>query len=66
MEKKERVQGGPSIHSKEGVDSEIVWGKFMEVEDETERRKKLDEQKKKLQKELRDVNRLSFVTKKSR
>ena len=35
----------------------------MEVEDETESHKKLDEQKKKLQKELRDIDRLSFVSK---
>ena len=34
----------------------------MEVEDETESRRKLDEQKKKLQKELRDVDRLSSVS----
>ena len=35
----------------------------MEVEDEAESSRKLDEQKKKLQKELRDVDRLSFVAK---
>ena len=35
----------------------------MEVEDETESRRKLDEQKKKLQKEIREVDRLSFVSK---
>ena len=36
----------------------------MEVEDEAESRRKLDEQKKKkLQKDLRDVDRLSFVSK---
>ena len=63
MEKKEGVHGGPSILSKEGGDSEDVWREFMEVEDETERRKKLHDQKKKLQKELRDVDRLSFVSK---
>ena len=34
----------------------------MEVEDEAESRRKLDEQKKKLQKELRDDDRLSFVS----
>ena len=50
LEKKEGVQGG-------------VWGEFMEVEDEAESRKKLGEQKRKLQKELRDVDRLSFVSK---
>ena len=56
MEKKEGVQGGPSVPSKGGGDSEDVWGEFVEVEDEAESRKKLAEQKKKLQKkELRDV-----------
>ena len=35
----------------------------MEVEDEAGSSRKLDEQKKKLQKELRDVDRLSFVAK---
>ena len=35
----------------------------MEVEDEVEIRRKLDEQKKKLQKELGDVDRLSSVSK---
>ena len=57
------MQGGPSIPSREGGDSEDVWGEFVEVEEETESRRKLDEQKKKLQKELRDVDRLSFVSK---
>ena len=61
--RKDRVQGGPSNPSKEGGDSDDVWREFMEVEDETESRKKQDEQKKKLQKELRDVDRLSFVSK---
>ena len=63
LEKKEGVQRGQSIPSREGSDSEDVWGEFMEVENEAETRRKLDEQKKKLQKELRDVDRLSFVTK---
>ena len=40
-----------------------MWEEFTDVEDETESRKKLDEQKKKLQKELRDVDRLSFISK---
>ena len=35
----------------------------MDIEDETESRKKLDEQKKKLQKELRGVERLSLISK---
>ena len=34
----------------------------MEVEDEAESRRKLDEQKKKLQKDLRQVDRLSCVS----
>ena len=51
------------ILSEEGGDSEDVWGEFMEVEDETQSRKKLDEQKKQLQNEPRDVDRLSFVSK---
>ena len=63
MEKKKGVQGGRSIPSKEGGDSEDVWGEFMEVEDEAESRKKLDERKKNVQKELREVDRLSFVSK---
>ena len=60
MEKKEGVQGGQSILSREGGDSEDMWGEFMEVEDEAESRRTLDEQKKKLQKELREVDRLFF------
>ena len=43
MEKKEGVQGGPSIPAEEGGDSEDVWRDCMEVEDEAESRKKLDE-----------------------
>ena len=35
----------------------------MEVEDEAESRRKLDEQKKKLQKDLREIDRLSCVSK---
>ena len=35
----------------------------MEVEDQAESRKKLDEQREKMQKELREVDRLSFVSK---
>ena len=57
------LESEASIPSGEGGDSVDVWGEFMEVEDEAESRGKLDEQKKKLQKELRDVARLSFVTK---
>ena len=63
LEEKEGVQGGPRIPSQERGDSEDGWGELMEVEGETESRKKLDEQKKKMQEELRDVDRLSFVSK---
>ena len=42
--------------------SQDVWGEFMEIEDKAESRKKLDEQKKELHKELRDVDRMSFVS----
>ena len=63
MVKKEGAQGGPSIPSRGGGKSEDVWVEFTEVEDEAESRRKLNELKKKLQKELRDVDRLSFVTK---
>ena len=52
--------------SREGGESEDVWRESMEVEDEAESRRKLDEQKKKLQKEPRDVDRLSFVSKRCR
>ena len=58
MEKKE----GPSIPSGGGGDSEEVWGDCMEVEDEARCRRKL-EQRKMLQKELREVDRLSFMSK---
>ena len=50
------------IKEKEG-DSEDVLGEDMDIEDETESRKKLDEQKKKPQKESRDVERLSLISK---
>ena len=53
--KEEGVQGGPSISSREGEES-------VEVEDEAESRRKLDEQKK-LQKDLREVERLWCVSK---
>ena len=63
MEKKEGVQGGPSVPAKEGGDSEDVWRDCMEVEDEAESRKKLDEQRKNMQKELREVDRLVLFSK---
>ena len=50
--RKEGVQGGPSISSREGGGSEDVLGESSEVEDEAESCRKLDEQKKKLLKEL--------------
>ena len=40
---KEGVQGGPSIPSKGGGDSEYFWGESMEFEDEAESRRKLDD-----------------------
>ena len=63
MEKKVGVQGRPSVPFQEGGDSEDVWRDCMEVEDEAESRKKLDDQRKKMQKELREVDTLSFVSK---
>ena len=42
---------------------EEEWREDMDIEDETESRQKLDEHKKKLQKELRDVDRLSLISK---
>ena len=63
LEMKEGVQGGPSILSREGGESEGVWRESVEVEDEAESRRKLDEQTKKLHKEVRDVDRPSFVSK---
>ena len=63
MEKKEGAQKGPGIPFKEEKDSEEVWGDCMEVENEAECRRKLDEQRKKKQKEPREVDRLSFVSK---
>ena len=42
------------------------WGVDMDVEDEIESRKKSNEQKKKLQKELRDVEKLLCISKEVR
>ena len=61
MEKEEGAQKEPCIPFKEGV-LEEVWGHCMEVEVEAECRRKLDEQRKKMRKELREVDRLSFVS----
>ena len=57
MEKKEGegVQGGQGLPSRRGSSLEEEWSAEMDLEDMAEGRKKLDEQEKKLQKELRDV-----------
>ena len=55
----EGAQGGPSLPPRRESGMEEEWG--MDVEDEVESRKKLDEQKRKLQKELRDVEKLYCV-----
>ena len=52
MGKNEGVQNGPGIFFTEDGDLEEVWGDCMEVEDQDERRRKLDEKRKKMQKEL--------------
>ena len=63
-ERKPGAEQAPGIPFKEEGDSEKVWGDCMEVEDEAaECRKILDEQRKKMQKELREVERLSFASK---
>ena len=41
----------------------MCWEEDMDIEDEAESLKKLDEQRKKLQKESRDVERLSLISK---
>ena len=63
MEMKEGAQKVPGIPFKEEVDLEEVWRECTAVEDEAECRRKLDEQRKKMQKELREVDRSSFVSK---
>ena len=64
MEKKERVQGGSRVSLLKEEETRKMCGRdFMEVEDEAECRKKRDEQKQKMQKELREVCRLSSVSK---
>ena len=45
------------------IDLEEVWEDCMEVEDEDECRRKLDEKRKKIQTEQREVERLSFASK---
>ena len=54
-----RSPGRPSLRRESGMEEE--WG--LDVEDEIESRKKLDEQRKKLQKDLREVEKLSCVSK---
>ena len=49
----EGVQGGQGLPSKRGSGLEGEWGVEMDLGDEAESRKKLDEQTRKLQKELR-------------
>ena len=65
LEKKggEGVQRGQGVPSRKEGDLEDVWGEDMDIEDENESRKKLDERKTKLQKELRDVERWSLISK---
>ena len=59
----EGVQGGHGLTSRResGLDEE--WRMEMDLEDEVESRKKLDEQRRKLQKELRDIEKFSCVPK---
>ena len=66
MEKKEGAQKGAGIPFKEDGDLEEVWGDCMKVEDEAECRRKLDEQRKKLQKEPREVGSLYFIVERRR
>ena len=62
MGKKEGAQNGSGISFEEGH-SEEVWRDCMEVEDDAECRRKLDEPRKKMQRDLREVERLSFALK---
>ena len=61
-ERKEGSQNGSGVSFEEGH-SEEVWRDCMEVEDDAECRRKLDEPRKKMQRELREVERLSFASK---
>ena len=64
MGKNEGVRNGPGISFEEEEENlEEVWRDCMEVEDEEECRRKLDEKRKKIMKELREVERLSFASK---
>ena len=51
----EGAQGGQGLPSRRGGGVEEEWGMDMDVEEEVESCKKLDEQKKKLQGELREI-----------
>ena len=64
MRKKEGAQKGSGISFEEEGDSEEVWIDCMEVEDDAKCLRKLDEQRKKMQRELREVERLSCASKK--
>ena len=59
--RKEQKKGQVSFN--EEGDSEEVWGDCMDVEDDAECRRKMYEQRKKMQRELREVERLSFASK---
>ena len=66
LEKKggEGAQGGQGFLSRRESGMEEEWGMDMDVEeDEIESRKKLDEQKRKLQEELREIENLSCLSK---
>ena len=59
----EGAQGGQSLPSRRESGLEEEWRVDMDIEDEIESSKKLDEQERKLQKELRDVEKLSCIPK---
>ena len=65
LEKKkgEGAQGRQGLPSRRERGLKEEWREDMDIEDETESRKKLDDQKKKLHKELRGVERLQLVSK---
>ena len=57
----EGVQGGLGFPSRRESGMEEEWGMDMDLEDEVEGCKKLEEQKRKLRKELRDIEKFSCV-----
>ena len=65
LEKKggEGALGGQGIPSSRERGMEEAWGMDMDVEEEIESRKKLDEQKRKFQKELREIEKFSCLSK---